>query len=62
MRRTYKCVSNVSSYNKVNNGLTTGRNYLFYMENENFGFTYDDFDKPLWEFFPDPDFGWEEVK
>lgn len=61
MRRTYKCISNIGSDDKINN-ITTGRNYSFFMENENFGYTYDDFDKLLWEFFPDPAFGWEEVK
>lgn len=62
MRITYKCISNIGSDDKINNNLTTGRNYSFFMENESFGYTYDDFDKPLWEFFPDPAFGWEEVK
>lgn len=62
MKKTYKCVSNIASHGGVSDNLTIGCSYLFFMENENFGYTYDDFDKPLWEFFPDPNFGWEEVK
>lgn len=62
MRRTYRCISNVGINDKINHNLTIGCSYLFYMEDENFGYTYDDFDKPLWEFFPDPAFGWEVVE
>ena len=63
MKAKYKYLRNIDSFGLLVGYLTIGSVYEFEMEDENYGKTYNNNGKAVFEFFPDPAHGqWEKVE